>query len=254
MKRLAIMLAAAMLSRAALAADTPRDLYVAGKFQQAIAAGVAENKAAGFAIAARAELAEEMLRAQPCLDCLKRAENYARQAIAADGKNTDGHIYLAATRGYEARIVGVVTAKMDGYAEEARRHLDTALATDPDNAWALAALGGWNIEIVRNGGAMLGKIMYGASVDAGLADFAKAFKVQPGNLALRYQYALTLSGYDLDAYRPRIEDALKRASSGDAGSAYDKAIKARAASLLNLLEKNDIALYATTVRQYQGYP
>ena len=40
---------------------------------------------------------------------------------------------------------------------EAKEQLDAALAVDPDNAYALAALGGWNVEIVRVGGGFMAR-------------------------------------------------------------------------------------------------
>src|SRR5580704_9436377 len=79
-------------------------LYKSGSYAQAEKSGVAEGDAQGYAIAARAVLADEMMRA-PCLDCLKRAEAYARRAIAADTKYAEGHIYLTVALGYESRII-----------------------------------------------------------------------------------------------------------------------------------------------------
>jgi tetratricopeptide (TPR) repeat protein len=245
------------LPAAALAApdiQSPQDLYVAGKYQQAIEAGVAQNTADGFVLAARAELAQELTRPEPCLECLKRAEKFARRAIAADPKIPEGHTYLAITLGYEARIVGIVNARLNGYAEEAKRELDSALAIDPGNPWARAALAGWNIEIVRNGGATLANLMYGATLNAGLGDFAAAFKTQSNNPVLRFQYALTMSRFDLDTYRNEIEDSLKRAASGKVATANDALTRSRAGVLLGLLQKGDMDTYLALVRHYQGYP
>ncbi len=230
------------------------DLYAAGKYDDAIAAGLSQNNAQGFVIAARAALAGAQMRDAPCLDCLQRAEGFARRAIAADASVPEGHIYLAVTLGYEARIVGVVQARMKGYAEEAKRELDKALALDPRNPWGLAALAGWNIEIVHHGGTLMAKLLYGASVDEGMSDFAKAFSAQPGNLVLRFQEALTLSGFDLDGYRGTIEDALAQAANGTPVTAYDRAVRGRAVSLLKLLKAHDDGTFLVLVRKYQGYP
>ncbi len=236
------------------AAPSALDLYAAGKYDSAIAAGVAQNSAQGFVIAARATLAAEQMRDAPCLDCLRQAEGFARRAIAADPSVPEGHVYLAVTLGYEARIVGVVQVRMKGYAEEAKRELDKALALDPGNAWALAALAGWNIEIVHHGGTLMAKLLYGASVDEGMSDFAKAFSAQPDNLVLRFQEALTLSGFDLDGYRGTIEDALRRAADGNPVTAYDRVVRGRAASLLKLLRAHNDGTLLVQVRKYQGYP
>jgi hypothetical protein len=239
---------------AAAPAATPLELYAAGKYQSAISAGVGQNNGAGFAVAARATLAEALMRDAPCLECLKRAEGYARHAVTLDSNLPEGHIYLAAILGYEARIVGMLTARMHGFAEEAKAHIDAALAADPRNARALAALGGWNIAIVSNGGPTLARLLYGASVREGEKDFADAFHAAPGDVALRYQYALSLSGYDADGYRVAIADSLARAIGGKPATAYDSVMQTRAADLLRLLKAGDLKEYLRLVRRYQGYP
>ncbi|HUJ04340.1 MAG TPA: hypothetical protein VLW75_11925 [Rhizomicrobium sp.] len=235
-------------------AATPLELYQQGKYDAAISAGIAQNDAAGFAVAARAELAAEMMRSAPCLACLRRAEDDARKAIAADPNLPEGHIYLAVTLGYEARVVGIVTAGARGYASEAKKELDIALASDPANYWALAALGGWNVEIVRNGGASLANWIYGASIDDAMTRFHKAFALASGNLVLRYQYALSLAGYDLARYRSEVEASLARAQMDKPRTAYESFAQGRAKELLDALKKNDLDAFDDLVRRDQGYP
>jgi len=246
-------LALAFPALQASAAEDAQSLYQSGKFGQAIAAAVALNTAPGFALAAHASLADAMMRS-PCLPCLQRAEEFARKAVAADPKLAEGHLYLAVSLGYQARIVGVVRARLGGYPEEARRNLDAALAADPANAQALAASGGWNIEIVRGGGALLARWLYGASVGTGLDEFAAAFRAAPGNVVLRYQYALSLGGFDLRAYRNDVEDALTRAVTGTPSTAYDAFAQSRARELLAALKRNDDAGFARLLKRDQGYP
>jgi len=242
------------LAGAGAAQAAPFDLYEQGKYDAAIAAGVAQNDAAGFALAARAALAAETMRNTPCLECLKRAEGYARKAIAADPKNADGHIFLAVSLGREGRLVGAFTVMTQGYATQAKENLDAALAADPNNAFAWAALGGWNIEIVHKGGPRLGHMMYGAAADQGMAAFDKAFALAPGNVALRYQYALTLSAYNPNAFRKKIEDALIRARDGNAHGVYETFVQARATELLAALKKGDMDAYTALVSRDQGNP
>jgi len=236
------------------AAPNAYDLYVAGKFDAAMKLGEASGNALGFLTAARAALADAQTRADPCLDCLKRAEDDARKAIALDNSIADAHVYLAVAMGYEARIVGPVWARAHNYPGQAKDELDVALRIDPKDAWALGALGGWNIEIVRTGGARLANWIYGASDDAGLAAFASAFRQAPDNLSVRYQYALSLSGYDIDRYRPQVDDALARVAKLKPITAYETTAQHRAAELAALLKKNDRDAFDAKVHRYQGYP
>ncbi|HUO97378.1 MAG TPA: hypothetical protein VMU01_01840 [Rhizomicrobium sp.] len=228
-------------------------LYVEGKYDAAVRAAVSENSAHGFSGAARATLAEEATREERCLACLERAEEFARKAIAADPKYSEGYVFLAITLGLESRIEGYDVARRKGYAGQAKRALETALANDPGNVWALAGLGGWNIEVARGGGPVLALLLYGATVERGRACFAEAFRMAPDNIAIRYQYGLTLAGYDGERYRGEIEDAFSRVAKGQADSAYGRLLQKRAGELLALLRRGDSAAFAERVRTYEGY-
>jgi hypothetical protein len=252
--RLALALALALTFAGAARAATPFDLYEQGKFDAAVAAGLAANDAAGLAVAARATLAAETMRGARCLDCIKRAEDYARRAIVDDPKNADAHVFLAVALGREGRLESVFTVLRKSYPTKAKQELDAAIAADPRHAQAWAALGGWNIEIVRKGGAGMAKMMYGATLAAGLAAFDKAFAVAPDNVGLLYQYALTLSGYDTGTYRAKIADALARSAKGTPRGAYEAFAQNRARELLAALQKNDMGAYAALVARDQGEP
>ena len=234
-------------------ADTAAQLYAAGKYQQAEAAGVVENNAEGLTYATRAVLAHETMGA-PCLDCLKRAEGYARKAVAANPYYPDAHTYLAAALGYQGRIVGLIYARIANYPEEAKANIDAALNSDPNNGRALAALGGWNIEVVRAGGDTMAKMIYGASLEAGQRDFERAFAAAPDNLVLRYQYALVLGGYDPERFHDTILDALKHAIAGKPTTAFDAFEQSRARELLDVFKRGDTDAFTKLVKRNQGYP
>lgn len=255
MKTLAgAMLATMLASAPACASENPLSLFLAGHFAEAEAAGIAQNDAQGLSLAARAVLADDMMRDEPCLECLRRAEDLSRRAIAADPKPAEAHIYLAAAIGYEARIIGDLAAQAKGYATEAKRQLDAALASDPNDPWALAALGSWHIEIVRSAGPTLARWLFGANFETGRECYARAFAVAPNNLVLHYQYALTISAYDLATYRPEVESQLTRAVSETPGSAYESFVQEHAQQLLDTLHAGDLAAAQRMVKHDRGYP
>lgn len=229
-------------------------LYADGQYEQAIKAGLAESDAQGFSAAARAALADEASRDRPCLECLQTAESYARRAIAANPKLADGHVYLAISLGLESRIEGPVVARLNDYPGQAKDALDAALEDDPKNAWALAALGGWHIEVVRNAGRSLASWFYGASLEKGSDLFQQAFKAAPENVTVRYQYALSLSNYDSVHYRDQIAEALSQVVNGKVGTVYGRLVQKRAGELLDLLKNGDRAVYIARVRKFEGYP
>jgi len=242
------------LTAAPSTAATPYEIYATGHYDEAMKAGGSSGTAAGLTVAARAALADATTRPAPCLDCLHRAEEFARQAIGADPHLADAHVYLAVAMGYEARVVGPVWARAHNYPGQAKEELDAALAIDPKSPWALGALGGWNVEIVRTGGDRLASWLYDASVDKGLAAFRAAFKSAPDNLSVRYQYALSLSGYDADRFRHEIDDAFVRIAKEKPATAYEALARSRAAELAMLLKSGDRGTFDARVRKYQGYP
>ena len=126
--------------------------YAKGDYEQAVKLGEASRTAPGFAIAARAVLADAVLRDTPCMPCLDRAEKLSRQAVAADPHHAFGQVWLAVSLGYQSRIMGKVRARLRDAPGQSKAALDVALADEPKNAFTVAALGGSHSEIVRGGG------------------------------------------------------------------------------------------------------
>jgi len=248
MRFLAVALALAVTP--AYAADNLYPLYAAGRYDDAIRAGTEAGSAEGFAIAARAAMAQAVMQPQPCLPCLRRAEAFARESVAADNAYPDGHVWLAASLGLEGRIQGMIRARAN--VGVAKTELETVLRSDPRNAFALAGMGAWNIEIVRGGGALLAGLIYGAHEAEGLTLFDRAVQAAPDNVAVRYQIALCLAGYQPEKFHARIAQDLDAAIHSAPQTVYEKFIQARAAELLQA--QGDDAAFATKVRQFQGYP
>jgi hypothetical protein len=228
-------------------------LYAKGDYAQAVQAGEASHSAYGYALAARAAMADAVLRDVPCMDCLQHGETLARAAVAADPKLADGQIWLAVSLGYQARIQGLVRARMRDLPGQARRALDAAIAAEPANPYAVSALGAWHIEVVKAAGPFLARTLYGATIAEALALLDRAAKLAPGNVAVRYQIGLSLAGMDPDAYRARIAAEMEAAVRAAPATAYERAMQARAAELKALQGGSRPALDAR-VRQFQGYP
>lgn len=251
---LAALLLLVPLSVRAATTDEIFALYAKGDYEQAVRAGEASHTAAGLAIAARAALADEVLRDAPCLPCLERAESLSRQAIAADPHYAFGQVWLAVALGYQARIIGSLKARMKNSPAQSKAALDAAVSDDPKNAFAVSALGGWHIEIVRGGGAFLASLAYGAKEKEAMALFDRAVQLAPGNVAVHYQIALSLAGFDPEKYRARILAEFKASLSATPETAYEKKIQGRAQELLGLMNQSSADAFHARVRKYQGFP
>jgi len=244
----AIVPAHAAENPAALASFTKGDYLAAAK--TAADAGGAAN----LALAARSTLADASLRETPCLECLQNAEALARRAIAADPNNMEGHIHLAVALGYQARIIGPLRARFARFPEQAKAEIETALRLAPNSHWALSAAGGFNIEVVRSGGRLLGGFLYGASFEAGVSYFQRAIAADPENPLIKLQYALALTSYVFDARRAEIAAVLDSCARAKPGNLYEQAMKERAGRLLALLNENKRTEYLVLARKYQGFP
>jgi hypothetical protein len=238
----------------AYAEDVPYALYAAGKYDEAIKAGTEQKTAWGYVVASRAALADAQTRADGCLDCLQRAIKYADHAVSLDNKMPDAHTFRAVAVGYKARLIGMIQARLHNDPKHAKEDLDKALAVDPKNVWALGALGGWNIEIVRAGGSYMANFFYGATEEAGLAAFEAALKAGPDNLPVRYQYMLSLAGYDSAHFDREIGNTLTLIAKMTPRTAYEKVAQIRAAQLYTEWKKGDRRVFGQLVRKYQGYP
>ena len=119
------------LSARATTTDEIFAIYARGDYEQAARAGEAAHTAASYAVAARAVLADEVLRDTPCLACLARAEALARQAVAADPHFAFGQVWLAVALGYQARIIGAIKARLKDSPAQSRAALDAAVTDDP---------------------------------------------------------------------------------------------------------------------------
>jgi hypothetical protein len=230
------------------------DLYESGAFTAALTAGENEGDAAGLIVAARAAIADAELRDAPCASCLNHLEDIARRVIAAEPEEAEGYIYLSVALGLRARLLGLMEARREKLAEHSDEALEIALQLSPASSLALAARGGWHIEVARLAGNFLGRILYGARADEGKTYFRRAVAAEPENLVIRYQFALSLSGYDLHGERPEVETLLAEAAAIMPRDAYEVAVQTRAAELATLLRDGDIHSYGARVNAFQGFP
>jgi hypothetical protein len=98
-----------LLLPAAAHAATTEEIFAAyarGDYEQTVKMGEAARTAPGYAIAARAVLADAVLRDRPCMDCLNKAEKLSRQAVAADPRHAFGQVWLAVSLGYHRASPG----------------------------------------------------------------------------------------------------------------------------------------------------
>lgn len=177
------------------ALNPAREAFAAGEFAKAADEARKFDTSLAAAFAARAALAQGdfVARSAERRSVFATAEEDARRALARDPDSVEGHLCLALALGFIGRIDGSMAAHLAGYASEARAHIDRAIALAPESPWGHALDGGWNLEIVRDGGT-LGETIYGASFEKGVTAYRRSLKLDPANAAIAYQFALQLLG------------------------------------------------------------
>ena len=198
-----------------ISAATPDDeairLFDRGDYLKAASVAASKETAPCLALAARAILTHAIYVADGTQRVreAQRAEVFARKALSIDPDHVEAHLQLVIALYHQARADTPISAYFQGYAAEARFHLDTALRIDPNNPWAHSLLGGWHFEIVRLAGTTMAYLLLEADLEAGRSAFDKAMALMPNNIVLQYEFARTLLLSDPESNRAMAIAALE---------------------------------------------
>lgn len=208
-------------------------LYNAGAYQQALTAARALNTPDGLALAARSRLVLVRFYMDPGERdaAIEAALADARRALAMDDVHLEGNLQAAVAIGYRGKLRRSIRDAWAG-----KRYIDKALEHYPTSGWALAALGGWNGEVVMEAGRFVASTLFRAGRQKAVKSFRAAVAAEPGNITIRSGFAKTLLRFD----RPRFEKealALLEESVGlPARNAFDEMMMQQMQDLLAALQ------------------
>lgn len=118
-----------------------------GRYESALATSPAAYDLLWRAARESTDLGEAASDATSRTAYYKKAEGYARRAVAANTNGADGHFMLAVALGRTALSLG--SRDRVRYAAEIRNEALAAVKIEPTHAGALHVLGVWNAEIMR---------------------------------------------------------------------------------------------------------
>ncbi len=236
---------AGALERGLAAAQAAFD---AGNFAHAATLARKLRSAKGDALASRAEMVrgEFLSEGEERLRRFEAGLADARRAVARGPGVPEAHLAVAVGLGLVARRTGGIKAHFEGWGTQARHHIDRALEINRDNAWAHAALGGWHLEIVHEGG-LIGAAIYGASVHAGIEAYEHALVLDPDNVSVAWQCGFQLAGLGGEANRTRAEELLDRLLAREPRTALEGILRNSALPLKEALHRDDRAEIARLV-------
>lgn len=165
----------------------------------------------------------------------KRAEQYARRAVAAKPTEAEGHFELARAIGKNALTMG--TKDRVKFAGVVHDEAMAALKIDPRHPGALHVMGVWNAEIMRLSGFsrfmaknLLGGKTFGqASWDNALKYMEQAVAVDPNRITHRLDLAEIYADRDM---KPKAREQLEWIAKAPITDFNDKHLKEQAAAKL----------------------
>jgi hypothetical protein len=202
--------------------------YVAGDYETAAERALQVESAENFALAARAlnALAYHEYGKQG-RERSKSALGYARAAINADPRLSEGHVQAAVAVGLRGARMSKAKAFLTNVAGRVRDHLDDALKRDPGNVRALSISAAWRLEVARRGGGML----YRAVPEEGFDEFLKARELALADGSVAFECALRLLASKRPEWRQPALEALVVAVAAEPRTAFETEISARAHAL-----------------------
>ncbi|MEQ8268250.1 MAG: hypothetical protein RH982_13720 [Parvibaculum sp.] len=251
--RAAILLCSALFAAApAVALDRglveAQAAFDSGAFGRAALLARKAQTGEGDALASRAEMVrgDFMSSGEARLTHFEMALRDGRRAVARAPGRPEAHLAVAVALGLVARREGSMAAHFRGMASEARNHIDRALALNPDNAWAHAALGGWHLEIAYEGGPF-GNVFYGASVEAGIAAYEEALTLDPANMSIAWQYGFQLAGFGGPDRTARASELIAGIVAREPHTALETLLRDAALELKQALDSRDMAAVSRIV-------
>ena len=245
-----LILAAVIVATPVAAAADTASSFAAGKWQQAITEGRAENTPASLILAGRATLAIAGYQARD-KDAAKAAIDAAEKdfdrAIAKAPNSLDARTNKAIATGYRAKI-----DKSPGEGKDARNQMQAVLARDPNYALANAALGAWHGGAVATIGSFLASTLLGANRRDMDRYLTLAMNREPKEIVHPVTYAFTLLDIGEDSL-PKVTTLLRTAIALPAKDAYDSQNHKAAQQVLALIEAKDVKGARALVKKLEPF-
>jgi tetratricopeptide (TPR) repeat protein len=176
-------------------------LFHSGQFEAAEAAGLQAGWA-GMAVANRATAAYATLlepHEKPRLDLYQRILDRARAAVDQHPDDASAWYGLGYALTRCAQSVHIARALAQGIGNQIRVAFETTLKLAPGHAFAHAALGSFDVEVIDKVGPLVATMAYNARADAALTHLRQAQRLAPDSAAVLLDFAAALLMLDSQA-------------------------------------------------------
>ena len=167
---------------------------------------------------------------------LERARSLADKAVTLDETSAEARFQVAHAMGRYAQSIGPTKALRQGFVGGSREAIEAALELDPDMAKALLSLASWHADVVAGFGRMLGRMTYGATVQAAIDNYERTLELAPDEKVAYVEFARGLAAIGGRKDRSRVRELLTQALELPVRNDFDRIIHERATAHLESLD------------------
>lgn len=218
--------------------DSARTALDEGRYLEAADMAESLDTSEGYALAAEALAVHGHYIAadadkQPLL---QRARSLADKAVALDETSAEARFQVAHAMGRYAQSIGPTQALRQGFVGGSREAIEAALEIDPDMAEARLSLASWHADVVDGFGRMLGRMTYGATVQAAMDNYERTLELAPDEKVAYVEFARGLAAIGGRKDRARVRELLAQALELPVRNDFDRIIHERATAHLESLD------------------
>ena len=167
---------------------------------------------------------------------LQRARSLADKAVALDETSAEARFQVAHAMGRYAQSIGPTKALRQGLVGGSREAIEATLELEPDMAKALLSLASWHADVVAGFGRMLGRMTYGATVQAAMDNYERTLELAPDEKVAYVEFARGLAAIGGRKAIPRVRELLAQALELPVRNDFDRIIHERAKAHLDSLD------------------
>jgi hypothetical protein len=198
--------------------------YHLGNFARAseigLAAGGAAVVPAAFATTIYAQYIEQDDKRK--IELFKQAMAICKDAEAAGLSTPNLHYMYAVSMGRYSQFISMIEALAQGFGGRIKGQVEKCLELAPNHAEAHATFAGWHAGISDQAGALMARMLYGATQDGAHEHYDEAVKLAPEHVVPWIEYARGLEVMYGDSERAAMIEKLEHAMQLTAGDAMQR--------------------------------
>jgi hypothetical protein len=156
------------------------------------------------------------------IELFKQAMAICKEAEAGGLSTPNLHYMYAVSMGRYSQFISMIEALAQGFGGRIKDQVEKCLAMEPKHAEAHATFAGWHAGISDQAGALMGKMLYGATQDGAHEHYDEAVRLAPETVVPYIEYARGLEVMYGDGERASMIEKLEKAMQLTAADAMQR--------------------------------